>query len=279
MALDDDATPLPTPPGKAVRAPVFCSAKVIYAICRRIAGGETLAAICRDTAMPTRRTVQAWVRQDPRFAAMYHRAKVFGNRTGRGRPSSYCPVTAHEIVVRVSEGEALSDIVLDPAMPSMRVVLYWQTTNTEFAEAIEMARWAQAERLGDLGMKMALAATPQTTFLTRMQLGQLRWTAGIKSPRTHGRMKAAEPPEPPPPVTQLLFRHFHLETHPQTGQRRVVRYTPDPDTMQPVRDHEGPWTDPPDPVAKLAGIEQLSAERRARAAARANDPDDPEGWR
>lgn len=277
MSLDD-STPEPgaAPAGRPVRVAVHYSASVARAICRRVTAGETLLAICRDADMPSRGSVNAWVRQDPKFAAMYHRAKVFGNRTGRGRPASYCAATAHEIAVRVSEGEPMSDIARDPAMPALRTIFYWETTQPEFAEAIELARWAQAERLSDLGWKMALAATPQTTFLTRMQLGHLRWAAGVKSPRTHGRLKAADPPEAPAPPNVLAFRHFHLEMHPQTGQHRVVRYTPDPDTMLPVRDHEGPWTDPVDPVAKMAEIQRLSAERRAREA-RPNPPDDPEG--
>jgi hypothetical protein len=267
----DDAAATPRP---AARAPVRHSAWVIRAICRRVAAGETLVAICRDADMPTRRTFGRWVRDNPKVAEMYARAKVFGDRTGRGRPSSYCPATAHEIVVRVSEGEPLSDIVEDPAMPSMRVVLYWQTTEAEFAEAIELARWAQAERLADLGWKMALEATPQTAHLTRVRLGQLRWSAGIKAPRTHGRMKAVEPPQPPDGPQVILFRHFKIEENFATGQHRVVSYRADTETMRPVRDHVGPWTTPVDPVKKTAAIQQAQLERlaRERAAQEGFDP-------
>lgn len=257
MSLEDGARP-PVP-----RGGVRFSARVAGAICRRVAGGETLLAICRDVDMPSSGSVRAWVRQNPRFAQMYQRAKVFGGRTGRGRPARWCPMTAHEIVVRVSEGEALSDIADDPAMPSLRTILRWQTDDADFAAAMEAARWAQAERLGDLGWKMALAATPETAWLTRVQLGQLRWMAGIKAPRVFGRMKAVEPPAERE-VQLICFRHFKIETHPETGQHRVVSYCPDPDTMLPERDSVGPWTDPVDPVAKMAELERLSAERRAR---------------
>ncbi|WP_293902783.1 hypothetical protein [Phenylobacterium sp.] len=232
------------------RAPVRYSARAIRAICRRVAAGETVLAICRDADMPTRASFNAWVRENPRVAALYQRAKLFGKRTAPGRPSSYCPVTAHEIVVRVSEGEPLCDIAEDPAMPSLRVIFYWQTTQAAFAEALAMARQAQAERMGETGWKMALAATPQTTFMTRMQLGHLRWLAGTKSPRTHGRMKPVEAPAAPvaPEGPQvILFRHFHVERHFETGQHRVVSYCADPDTMRPVRDRVGPWTHPPPP--------------------------------
>jgi hypothetical protein len=215
-----------------------------------------------------------WVREIPKFATMYARAKVFGGRTGRGRPASYCPVTAHEIAVRVSEGEPLSDIVEDAAMPSMQTVLRWQTADADFAQAMELARWAQAERLADLGWKMALEATPQTAHLTRVRLGHLRWTAGMKAPRVYGRMKAVEPPQAPEGPQVILFRHFHLEENFATGQHRVVRYSADPETMRPVRDHVGPWTTPVDPVKKTAAILQAQLERlaRQRAAEEGFDP-------
>ena len=274
MSLNDSGPePEPERPG------VHYSLAVGREICRRITAGETLLGICRDADMPARRTVNHWVRDNPAFAKMYHRAKVFGDRSGLGRPSGYCPATAHEIAVRVSEGEALSDIARDPAMPAMRTIFHWQTARPEFAGMLEQARWAQAERLADIGWKMALAATPQTARLTAMQLGQLRWTAGIKSPRTHGRLKAAESPAAPE-VQTFCFSHFHLETHPLTGQHRTARDTPHPDTMLPARDGEGPWRDPVHPVAKMADLQRLSDERCAlEGQAAANPPpeaaDDP----
>jgi hypothetical protein len=253
---------------------VYRSAQVMGAVCRRVAAGETLVAICRDADMPARATVNVWVRTVPKFAAMYARAKVFGGRTRRGRPATYCPVTAHEIAVRVSEGEPLSDIVQDAAMPSIQTVLRWQAADADFAQAMELARWAQAERMADLGWKMALGATPETAYLTRVQLGHLRWTAGVKAPRVYGRMKAVEPPAAPEGPDVILFRHFRIEENFATGQHRVVSYCADPETMRPVRDSVGPWTDPVDPLKKMAAIEQARLERlaRRRAAQEGFDP-------
>jgi hypothetical protein len=261
---------------EGVRGYVQFSAKVARAICVRVAAGETQAAICADPAMPSRHTLHRWARERPAFAKIFARARALGNRTSTGQSSTYCPVVAHEIAVRLSEGESLTAIAQDPAMPSIGSMFYWRKAHPEFTEALRLAREALAERFSDLGWQMAQEATPETAYLTRVRLGQLRWTAAILSPRTHGRQKASEPPEPAQ-VRTLLFRHFDIETHPETGQRRVVGYRPDPDTMLPARDSEGPWTDPPDPVAKMAAIEELSARRKAAQAP--VDPDDPEGWR
>jgi hypothetical protein len=80
MSVDDAAAPRP--------APVRYSVWVTRAICRRVAAGETLVAICRDADMPARCTVGEWLRKTPKFAEMYARAKVFGDRTGGGgRPA------------------------------------------------------------------------------------------------------------------------------------------------------------------------------------------------
>lgn len=48
-------------------------------ICQRLAAGEGLRALCREEAMPPRRTVQDWVKRDvDGFAARYARAREAG---------------------------------------------------------------------------------------------------------------------------------------------------------------------------------------------------------
>jgi hypothetical protein len=93
-------------------------------------------------------------------------------------------------------------------------------------------------------------------------------------------------------MTTVLLRHFKLEVHPETGQHRVVGYTPDPDTMLPVRTSEGAWADPIDTVKTAAGHWETrrrwpvgegrpAGEGRSAAEAAPADAgsDDPEGWR
>jgi hypothetical protein len=232
-------------------------------------------SICADPAMPCTATLQVWARERPAFARIFRRARAIGGRDGPGRPSSYCPATAHEIVVRVSEGESLSAIAEDPAMPPMRTIFRWRIFEPEFEEELRVAREAVAERFSDLGWKLAMEATPETAYLTRVRLGQLRWQAALLAPRTHGRLKPTEAPEPPQTRT-VLFRHFRIEEHPETGQHRVVGYTPDPETGLPVRTSEGPWKAPigPTPDPRVLTDEREAA-RRIEASARESDP---EGW-
>lgn len=260
------------------------SARLARAICLRVAAGETLVAICADPDMPARGSVERWARDNPRFAKIFHRAKAFAARDdGLGPTTTYCEAVAHEICVRVSEGETLTAICDEPAMPAMWTVLHWQRRSADFAQALALAREAAAERLADLGWKLALEATPETAHLTRVRLGHLRWSAAIKAPRTHGKLKATEPPAPPEPPVAFLFRHFDLERDEATGRHRVVGYRADPQTMLPVRDSEGPWSPIVDAVAKAQAIEALSAPRpasrpQAPASVRPRDRLDDDYW-
>jgi hypothetical protein len=47
--------------------PVDYTREIGTTICDRLFDGETLAEICRDTAMPDKPTVMRWLAQDPKF--------------------------------------------------------------------------------------------------------------------------------------------------------------------------------------------------------------------
>ena len=266
------------------RGYVRFSATVAREVCRRVAAGESQVSVCADPAMPSRAALKRWAERHPGFGRVFDRAKAMAPRkavSGRG----FCAATAEEVVARVSQGEMLSTIADDPAMPSLRTIMRWRAEHPEFDAEMRLAREALAERFGDLGWKLAMEATPETAFLTQVRLKQLRWTAAVLGPRTHGRLKPAEPPEPAQTHT-VLFRHFKIEENLETGQHRVVGFTPDRNTMQPVRTSEGPWKDPIDPVARAAGIQELIDRRAAARRGEAREatgeprgrPDDPEGW-
>jgi hypothetical protein len=260
------------------RGYVRFSATVARAVCRRVAAGERQRDICADPAMPSMVSVYRWSRERAAFARALARARALGASVAGGRIYGFCPVAANEIVARVSEGEMLTMICADPHLPSVRTVVRWRMDNPEFAEDLRQAREGLAERFSDMGWKMAMEATPQTAYLTRVRLGQLRWTAAVLGPRTHGKLKPTQPPAPPE-VTTVCYRHFEVEVNTVTGQQRVVAWTPDPDTLKPVRESEGEWTDPVDPVAKAAGLrlrERKPWPPEDRPAG--PPPDDPEGW-
>ena len=59
--------------------PSIFSPELAALLCERLAGGETLRAICRDADMPDERTVRRWALDDVEgFAGHYARAREIG---------------------------------------------------------------------------------------------------------------------------------------------------------------------------------------------------------
>lgn len=288
---DDDTSGLAASP-RGTRSYVQYSAALGRAICARVAAGESVAAICEDAGMPDQGTVVKWARMHPAFGQGIARARLVAERlTLSGSKSSYDPAAAQLFYERVCEGESVLSICRDPTMPSYKAFFCWRKRFPEFADMMAEARAIQAERFCDLGWEIAEAVTPKTAYATQVKLGQLRWTAGMLAPRRYGRTRpvelededwpqALEAPEPAPapkrPEMKILIRSFQVETHPETGQQRTVGYCPNPETGRVERTSEGPWCEAPDPVAKLARIEEIARLRKA-AAERGGVTDDPEG--
>lgn len=241
MSKDD----LPAQTPERGRGAVRYSRRVADAICGRVAAGEALGRITSEDGMPGRWTVAQWAKDIPAFAEALRRAKQEAGRSlkGGGAVSTYCPVTAREICRRVAEGESVKRICEDPDMPSFSTVYLWRRTIPDFAQQLKAARETLAERFCDDGWDLAMQATPETAYLTHVRLSQLRWMAGILSPRVM-KPKPADPP-PEPEVQYVCVRQFHLERNYETGMWRTVGYTPDPQTNKPVRDCEGEWTPMP----------------------------------
>jgi len=197
------------------RTHVRFSAKVGRAICARVAAGETVQAICRDEGMPNRSTVTAWAKAWPRFRQVLGRARTLGGWDPErgGRRSGYCEVTAMEVFARLCEGEPITAICADPAMPSHSTVMRWRDAEPDFARRLALARQVQAERFCDLGWEIASAVTPGDAYATHVKLMQLRWTAAAMAPARFGRFKpvAAEADAAAAEPTEVVFRVRHFE--------------------------------------------------------------------
>ena len=55
--------------------PTMLTEAVAAAICQKLADGESLIAICRNPAMPSRSTVHRWIREEDAFRERYVRAR------------------------------------------------------------------------------------------------------------------------------------------------------------------------------------------------------------
>lgn len=221
-------------------------------ICERVAGGELLCQVLRDAGMPTQQAVAKWEKEKPAFRRALFAARAAGGRPkgSRGPAFTYNEGVAREICERLCEGETLLSICRDPTMPSRSTVNYWRRQFQGFADEMRRAREIQAEHFCDLALEMAAEATPQTAYLTHVRLNQLRWTAGVLSPRQF-RAKLAEPIVPVE-ENRVLWRHFKTVPDEVTGKLKVVTYWPNPDTGRLERG-DYPGYEPPPHAYSLAG--------------------------
>jgi hypothetical protein len=140
------------------------------AICRRLAAGESLRAICRDDpAMPTEKTVWNWARAHPAFRLM----KAHALETGRARARAaqeardaakrawpaakdrrgwrrgrdgYSVRVADEVCVGLMMGLSLEDVCRLPGAPSVGTVYNWLRAHPEFVDEYRRAKaMGQAE--------------------------------------------------------------------------------------------------------------------------------------
>lgn len=112
--------------------------------------------------------------------------------------ASFSPELADVLCRRVARGEPVTRICTDPGMPSSQTVCRWARRRKDFGEALQKAREAagwvykrqkregsrrtRAERLAELGLEIAQAATPETAFLTHVRLTHIRWMARVYAP-------------------------------------------------------------------------------------------------
>ena len=224
-------------------------------ICERVAGGEMLYPVLREKGMPTPQSVARWARERPEFGADLLEARRIGGRPVRGVDSlgrvkagggvwSYCEEAAEAVFERLCDGESLTSIGHDPTMPSLSTIFHWRRCIPDFDDAVTRGQRISAERVCDLGWEMAKAATPETAYLTHVQLAHLRWKAGVMAPRAF-KPRPVEP-EAPQKTMSILMRNFEIEVDEETGEKRVVAYCPNPLTGEVEREDTPGWRPPGD---------------------------------
>lgn len=239
---------LPVPvEGTRRRAYVRFARALVRAILARVADGESLVAICGEAGMPSRNTVTRWAREHPKIGEALARARAEGGRVGLSRggaPRRFCWGTAEEIFTRVAEGESLTAICADPAMPHATTVARWRRYEPKFGEAMKLAQEAAAERLCDEALDVARGVSRESAYADHVRLTHFRWLAAARAPRLFGRVKPAEAPQEARSV-EIAIRHFKVETRPEDGWVRMVSYVADKAVGGVVRDYAGEWRPPP----------------------------------
>jgi len=234
------------------RKHVRYSPELAVRLCKRLARGELLHHITRGRGMPSNEAVAKWAREKPDFKEALLAARRAGGRPAgtRGPAFTFSEEVADEIFERLCEGESLTRIGRDPTMPSLSTIFKWRRRIPGFEKTVELGMRIRAEVLADDGGEKADAATPETAYLLNVQLTHRRWHVGVLAPRVF-RPKMSEPQKGPETV-KTLFRHFEVEVDPETGKKKVVAWTPNPETGQVEREDTPGWR-PPAGCLRLPG--------------------------
>ena len=202
--MADGAGGGPARPGAAAPGASVYTEALGQAICRRVLAGESLRAICAGPGSPHRTTLRAWMTRHPEFAqglvAAQQAARLAWRRRDRacfahlaarpkprrgGKPSTYTPAMGEAICARLMEGESLTAIARDPAMPAYATILGWVRRHPEFEDMYVQARQVQADYFCDEARDVALAATPETVWVARLCFSVIRWQAARLAPRKY----------------------------------------------------------------------------------------------
>jgi len=113
--------------------------------------GKPLTDICAPDSMPKPQTVIQWTSKYPDFKNQYNNAKKSSIDAGRtpqtGRPSTYDPLIAEDILDRISQGESIVRICNKTGYPSYPTLARWliKEGNESFRSAYQRARRLQAD--------------------------------------------------------------------------------------------------------------------------------------
>ena len=168
------------------------------------AGGLGLDAIAQQPGMPTRVTMDRWRRERPQFGAAY---LVATGRQGRSRrptkPTEYTNDLAHEICLRVAQGEALGDICrASLRMPRLFDVYRWLLAEDVFTVIYEKARMLAAFGLVEDIRGIADGATADDIALQKLRIATRQWEAARLAPGAFGG-RSKPPVAKPTPIINL----------------------------------------------------------------------------
>ncbi len=116
------------------------------------------------------------------------RSKTTTTKSKGGRPSTYSAAIANQICERIAEGEPLTKICRDKAMPAYRTVLNWRVKDNEFLRMYMRAREDAGDTLADEIRELAKRVVDGTLEPNagRVAIDALKWTASKLKPREYG---------------------------------------------------------------------------------------------
>ncbi len=114
--------------------------------------------------------------------------KLTMRKSKGGRPSTYTASIANRICERIAEGEPLTKICRDKAMPAYRTVLNWRVKDNEFLQMYTRARQDAGDTLADEVRELLQRVVDGTLEPNagRVAIDALKWTASKLKPKSYG---------------------------------------------------------------------------------------------
>lgn len=134
-------------------------AGLAQALLLRVRRGEAVRALVRAEGMPGRARLDQWKRERPDFAAELVAAARFA-REVRDRPwARFDEAVGDAIILGVSKGTPLPELLSDPALPGETAVRRWRRREPNFDRALRAAHRAghRARMAGRAGLSPDLA--------------------------------------------------------------------------------------------------------------------------
>jgi hypothetical protein len=112
-----------------------------------------------------------------------------------GRPSKFTASLAAAICWRLSQGELIYDIALDPEMPHRTTIHRWTEERPDFRQQFDLARQRQAHFLAEQALMIADDASGDVVGdqinhanvnRSRLRIDARRWLAGKLLPAVYG---------------------------------------------------------------------------------------------
>jgi len=110
--------------------------------------------------------------------------------SNQGRQLVFMEDIADQVLERISGGESLRAICLDPNMPDGSTIRKWLARNPDFARQYAYARDEQADSLFDetifIADSLGDEATSEQVQVARVRIDTRKWVAGKLRPKKYG---------------------------------------------------------------------------------------------
>ncbi len=163
-------------------------------------------------------------------------SKTNGSKSKGGRPSIYSAAVANRICERIAEGEPLTKICRDKAMPAYRTVLNWRVKDIEFLQMYTRARQDAGDTLADEIRELAQRVVDGKldANAARVAIDALKWIASKLKPKSYGDLSRVD--------VKTEVQYAPVSEHAPDWLRKAIMASPNKVTLESMNIQVGAST-------------------------------------